>query len=218
MFNLREKISAVTTYIESKSIIVTRRRFRRTFDKNPPSRKSILSWLGKFKDTGSLDRKFRQIEERQNLLLGELLAIQEILNADNRTSIRKIANVLEMSKSKVHRLLKIMKFKAYKIQTFQKIPNVCYEERSHLAETMLDLFRQNPNTKLIMSDEAIFHLNGRVNKHNCRIWADENPRAFSEFERDSPKVTVWCGISATKIYGPFLSEKILFEGITTRTC
>ena len=34
--------------------------------------------------------------------------------------------------------------------------------------------------KLIMSDEAYFHLNGHVNKQNCRIWGTQNPRIIVE--------------------------------------
>ena len=30
--------------------------------------------------------------------------------------------------------------------------------------------------KIIMGDEAHFHLGGYVNKQNCRIWGSENPK------------------------------------------
>jgi hypothetical protein len=57
--------------------------------------------------------------------------------------------------------------------------------------------------RLVFSDEAIFHLSGKANHHNLRIWGMENPHATIEHEHDSPKVNVFCAISRTMVYGPF---------------
>ena len=40
---------------------------------------------------------------------------------------------------------------------------------------------------VLFNDEATFHTCGHVNKHNCRICADEQPNELQEWERDSPK-------------------------------
>ena len=45
--------------------------------------------------------------------------------------------------------------------------------------------------KIIFSDEATFHLSGKVNGYNVRIWGSENPQATLEVERDSPKLNVF---------------------------
>ena len=58
-------------------------------------------------------------------------------------------------------------------------------------------------SNIIFSDEATFHTSGKVNRHNCRIWGETNPREVYEHERDSPKVNVWCGLSNCRIYGPY---------------
>ena len=57
--------------------------------------------------------------------------------------------------------------------------------------------------KIIMSDEAHFTLNGTVNKQNCRIYATENPQEIQEVPLHGEKVTVWCGVSAKTVSGPF---------------
>jgi Helix-turn-helix domain (DUF4817) len=213
MFTQREKAQCVLLYTRTSSITLTRRRFRRIFEKDPPTRKSIVSWVTQLEEIGSLERKKRQIVNREDILLNDILRVKEVLTMNNnKISTRKIAQTLNMSKSKVHNLLKIIKFKAYKIQTFQKIENHALEKRFFMCETLLDLFRNEPHTNLIMSDEATFHLSGRVNKHNCRIWGDENPRAYNEFERDAPKINVWCGVSKTKIYGPFFFQEKTVNG------
>ena len=57
--------------------------------------------------------------------------------------------------------------------------------------------------RVLFSDEATFHLNGVVNRHNARIWGSENPHAVFETVRDSPKLNVWCGLMHNNIIGPF---------------
>jgi len=36
------------------------------------------------------------------------------------------------------------------------------------------------SSKILFSDEAHFIMDGFVNKQNCRIWSDENPRVIQE--------------------------------------
>ena len=62
------------------------------------------------------------------------------------------------------------------------------------------------SSKIIFSDEAHFHLGGYVNKQNCRIWGLENPHAIHEQPMYPPKSTVWCGLWANGIIGPYFFE------------
>jgi hypothetical protein len=57
--------------------------------------------------------------------------------------------------------------------------------------------------RLIFSDEATFHTNGKVNRHDCRIWGTQKPQEIIEYERDSPTVNVFCALSLRILYGPF---------------
>ena len=72
---------------------------------------------------------------------------------------------------------------------------------------MLDMFEENEDLTLIMSDKVHFHLNGTVNKQNFRYWASENPRELHQRPLCSPKVTVWCGLGKFGIFGPFFFEE-----------
>jgi hypothetical protein len=60
---------------------------------------------------------------------------------------------------------------------------------------------------LMMSDEAHFHLDGYVNKQNCRFWAAENPRELHQRPLHTAKVSVWCGISKGGIVGPYFFKE-----------
>jgi hypothetical protein len=44
----------------------------------------------------------------------------------------------------------------------------------------------------LISDEATFHISGKVNRHNVRIWGTEQPYAQIEHQRDS--VSLLCGV------------------------
>jgi hypothetical protein len=57
--------------------------------------------------------------------------------------------------------------------------------------------------RLIFCDEATFHISGKVNRHNIRIWGTEQPHAQIEYLHDSPKVNVFCAVSREKLHGPF---------------
>ena len=62
------------------------------------------------------------------------------------------------------------------------------------------------NERLVFSDEATFHTNGKVNRHTVRIWGEENLHTTIEHERGSPKVNVICAISKNHVHGPFFFE------------
>ena len=57
--------------------------------------------------------------------------------------------------------------------------------------------------KIIFSDEAVFHVCGRVNRHNSRTWVSERPTDFIEWQAYTPKVNVWIGMTNRKIYDPY---------------
>lgn len=65
-----------------------------------------------------------------------------------------------------------------------------------------------------MSDEAHFYLHGHVNKHNYRFWGTKNPQIIQEPRLHDERVTVWCGICADRIIGPFFFEDQNGKAIT----
>ncbi|KAJ4428941.1 hypothetical protein ANN_25937 [Periplaneta americana] len=79
-----------------------------------------------------------------------------------------------------------------------------------LALRLLVATRNTPRSRdaNMVVYEATFHVSGKVNRHNCRIWGSENPSVVIEHQRDSPKWNVWCGIMRDRIIGPyFFAEK-----------
>ncbi|GFY09591.1 uncharacterized protein TNCV_380871 [Trichonephila clavipes] len=50
--------------------------------------------------------------------------------------------------------------------------------------------------RILFSDEAHFWMNGYVNKQNCRIWSEANPKLYVETPLHPEKLTVWCALWA----------------------
>jgi hypothetical protein len=80
------------------------------------------------------------------------------------------------------------------------------------AELIGQIESANLINKILFSDEATFHTCGKVNQHNCCIWADEKPPNFLEWEQDTPKVNVWLGMTQSKVYGPFFFAEATVTG------
>ena len=97
--------------------------------------------------------------------------------------------------------------KPYKLQLVQAITADDKGKRKQFYVDMQEKLEEDElNERLVFSDETSFHTNGKVNRHNVRIWGQENPHATIEHERESPKVNVFCAISKNHVNGPFFFE------------
>ena len=140
--------------------------------------------------------------------------MREAIIRSPRRSARRHSAELGISQRTVQRILhKDLVFQPYKIMTVQQLNPRDYQQRLSFCQTMLNMFEENDDLTLIMSDEVHFHLNGTVNKQNFRYWASENARELHQRPLYSPKVTVWCGLGKCGIFGPFFFE----EGEETAT-
>ena len=106
----------------------------------------------------------------------------------------------------------------YKLHLLQHLQDTDKPARKDFCTQMQAMLEENGfDDRLVFSDEATFHLTGKVNKHNTRIWGTriwgtEHPRSTLEHVRDSPKVNVFCAISKKCVYGPFF-----FKGTTVNS-
>ncbi|GFY21853.1 general transcription factor II-I repeat domain-containing protein 2A [Trichonephila clavipes] len=69
------------------------------------------------------------------------------------------------------------------------VGNIIKEELSAITTMLI-------TTEFFSSDEALFWLNGYVNKQNCRIWSEANPQVYVETPLHPEKLTVWCALWA----------------------
>jgi hypothetical protein len=67
--------------------------------------------------------------------------------------------------------------------------------------------------KIIWSNEASFKLNVHVNCHHTVNWQSENPYVEIKKDVNTTRVTVWIGICAAGLVGPFFFDQIVTERV-----
>ena len=105
---------------------------------------------------------------------------------------------------------RILGYFPYKIHRHHELSNGDFVVRETFAKKFLARMEVDAAWpwNILWTDEAHFHLNGQVNTHNCHILESENPRAIHQVPLHPPKVTVWCGFTATFVIGPYFFEKV----------
>ena len=105
-------------------------------------------------------------------------------------------------------ILKKIKWYPYKVQDIQKLSAEDLAESSQFAHEELARIENNSMhlAYLMFSDEAHFHLDGAVNRHNHRYWAPKNPHWTLEKGLHSPRTTVWAAIWQGGVFGLFFFE------------
>lgn len=112
-------------------------------------------------------------------------------------------------------LRKRLRMKPYCLQLHQALSEDDNNRRHEFCIQFQQLIEDEDRcSKLIFSDEATFHLSGKVNRPNVRVWGTENPRLVLQHVRDSPKVNVFCAMSCAKVYGPFFFAENTVTGLS----
>ena len=111
-------------------------------------------------------------------------------------------------------LRKRFHMKSYWLQMLQALNPQNHNLRNHCCAN----FQEKPQKdgfgeKVISFDEATFHLSGKVNRHNVRVWCTQNGPKCIEPARDSPKINLFCAVSASKVYRPFFFPKRTVTGV-----
>lgn len=213
MITIQEKTFCVFHYDSSSSLITVQREFRRHFRRTPPTHQSILRWYRQFKNSGSVLK--RKSSGRARVPLETVARVRQCFEQRPQQSINSAGRELGLPKSTVWKILrKSLSLKPYRLQLLQKLKQGDFDKRKELCDNLMDSMQDNNfSSRLVFSDEATFHLNGKVNKHNVRIWASEPPHAVVEHERDSPKCNVFCAVTKTKVYGPFFFAEKTVTGV-----
>ena len=96
---------------------------------------------------------------------------------------------------------------------FHNLQEEDYPHRAALCAELIDQIESaNLINKIFFCDEVTFHTCGKVNRHNCRIWAVKKPPNILEWGQDTPKVNVWLGVTQSKVYEPFFFAEAMVTG------
>lgn len=196
-------------YKNNDSYTVVRRLYRTHFNltslKHVPSANLIKHWVCKFEETGNTMPDKSSGRKRTSRTSMNVDRVRQSVMDDPRQSLRLRAASLNLNKSTVHRIIsKDLHFHPYKIVIVQEMTPDDPDKRVEFCRIMKNRFRSFNN--IWFSDESNFHINGHVNKQNCRYWASENPLELHQKPLHSPKVIVWAAISSQGIIGPYFFE------------
>lgn len=181
-----------------------------------PSIPLIRNWVKKFEETGTTLDKSKSGRPRSSRTVENVESVNQSVRDDPNLSIRKRASALNVHRSSLHRIMhKDLNLHPYKIQLVQELKP---QDASQRLNFVNQLFEQlSTFTNILFSDEAHFHLNGHVNKQNCRYWCATNPKRKHQKPLHSPKVTVWAAMSARGIIGPYFFEDNMGRAVTVNS-
>ena len=155
-----------------------RRAFRLRFNIQPPTRKSICCWIHQFEQIGCLCKG--KSSGRTRVSEENVRRIQESFERSPRKSTRRASRELVILQPTVWRVLRRhLLFKPYRQQLVQALhPNdkrKCVEFFDRMLQNMED---DTFLPLLIFSDEATFHIIGKVNPTQCRhMGITKSPRS-----------------------------------------
>lgn len=204
MWTPQRKVQCVLWLAKFESVTRVQREYRRVYNEVPPHRNNINRWDKQLKETGSLLDQKRS--GRPSVSDESVDAIRDTYLRSPKKSVRACARELQLKKTTVHKVLKKrLRFTGYRLQLLHAIKETDKPKRFEFASDMLNEIENDQQflKRIVFSDEATFHVCGHVHRYNVRIWASENPHVYTEYERNSPKVNVWCALMHNKIIGPF---------------
>lgn len=207
-FSQQQRAECVRWYHETHSVTQTQRNYHTKYAAKPPVRNSILNWASKFETRGTVENESRS--GRPQLSSQHEKRVSTYFNRHPSNSIRSAERDLAIPRSSIHRILhnRLHMF-PYKIQMLQELEDRDPAARTWFANWCMENIQSDRSFlhRIIFSDECVFHVDGKVNKHNVRIWGTENPHAYREVARNSDKVTVWCAMSVNGVIGPYYFDE-----------
>lgn len=214
MLTKEERIAVVSARLRGMTYEQVRTDFARRFRKTGPTRLAIKTLVNKFQRTGSVADEERP--GRPAITPDTVQSVQDAITRSPSASTRRLSRELGIPQTTVWRVLRYKLHKrAYHIQVVHKLEAEDYAARQAMCHDLLQAVENdNLMQNVLFSDEATFHTCGHVNRHNCRIWADEQPSVLQEWQRDTAKVNVWLGITRSTVYGPFFFAEQTVTGTT----
>lgn len=219
-YSQQEKALLVKFYYKSdENITEALRKWSTQFKNKPkPAQSTMRALIEKFERTGdtSDDIEARKHKPRTSRTPELVEEAREILREEPTISTRKLSQRIGVSQGTAWSLLnKDLKLFPYKVQIGQQLTTAAVDKRYDFACDIcqeIDDGNLDP-TKIIFSDEAHFWLGGYVNRQNYRIWGTQKPELLRTKPLHPEKLTVWCALTADRIYGPYFIDSSITSDV-----
>ena len=203
--NTEAKSRLVAWAVTLDNVEAARRRYLNVYRVEAPPRPTIHRWVERFLRTGDINKR-KKGNGRPITASGDIQqqAVKQMVEECHDTSIRQMSLDSGISKSSVHRCLQKLNYKPFKYTMVQELTGDDHDRRLQFCEWVRFKVSQDEtfHKSICFSDEAVFHINGSVNKHNLHYWNEVNPHVKLAVPNCRESVVVWCmvGISGLLAY------------------
>ncbi|XP_030747098.1 uncharacterized protein LOC115875722 [Sitophilus oryzae] len=195
-YTTEQRVEIVKFYYQNQcSVRQTFRALRLVYGVHDrPTESTIRCLMQTFKESGSVADRPTPVRQRRVRFGENITAVRESVHENPRQSIPRRSQELGLSRISTWQIMHYdLHLHLYKLQLTQELKPSDHRLRREFANWTLEHYMEDDpdfGEKIIFSDEAHFWLSGFVNKQNCRIWRDENPRDIHKVPLHSEKVTV----------------------------
>jgi len=157
MASMQPKAFSVLEFGKTSSVIMVQRAFRRRYGIDPPLAKNIRRWYKQFQETGNSPGRPHTSEENVH-------RIQEAYQRSLCKSTRRASRELTIPHVTLwHVLRRRLLMKPYRLQLVQALHVGDRRKRTDFCDMLLEGMEDDSFLpRLIFSDEATFHLSGKV--------------------------------------------------------
>lgn len=205
-YTIQESIDMIYILGEClKNCLLASRVYKERFpDRRHPDARSFQKLMDRFDRTGTV--KYEKHDRVKPVLNeeNEFNIIASVVEDPHRSSA-DISDLLHIGQTSVKNILKKHKFHPYHVQLNQALQGQDFENRINFCNWGLARIGEDERffNTVLFTDEATFHNNGHVNRHNLHYYANVNPNFTRAVDRQHRwSVNVWGGIIRDRIIGP----------------
>jgi hypothetical protein len=136
----------------------------------PPSRVSIYDWHKKFEQKGCICKG--KSPGRPSVSDATVERVRACFQRSPQKSTRRAILELHLPQTTVSKILrKHLLMKPYKLQLVEALKPEDLAVRYEFCREIIASIKNDIDlpTRFVFSDEATFHINGKVNRHNVRV-------------------------------------------------
>jgi len=188
MVTLEQKAFCVLQFVKHESVVSVQQAFWQQFNSDPPSPNSVRHWYQQFQTTACLCKGksagWPCVSEE---------SMEQVRQSFLCSPKKSVRSELEMSSMTVWRVVwKRLNMKPYRLHLSQFLKLTDHIDWSNFCIKMQDAMKEEGFLdRVVFSDESVFHISGKVHRHNVRIWGTENPHKMVQHERVFPEINVF---------------------------
>ena len=203
-FTHEELINMVYTIgaADGNCLLASRLYKAKYLEQRHPNEKAFIKLKERFEQSGSIAYAKHAVPKPANNEENQLTILQAIEENQN-VSVRQISNQHDISKTTVNKVIKNFKYHPYHIQLHQELSQNDVQNRLNYCNWAT---QQPVNffNNVLMTDEATFHSNYFVNRHNFHYYATENPRIVRQIDNQRRwSINVFGGVLGNNVLGPY---------------